>query len=250
MREIFSRNILFWGEEKQALLERSSVAVFGLGGVGGYCAEMLARAGIGNLVLVDYDKVSKTNINRQITALNSTVGQLKTKLFFARLKDINPDLNIEIFSDFFRENITQKIFEEKKIDFIADAIDTLRSKISLIEHAYKNEIPIISSMGAGNRINPEKLYISDISDIQDKKAPFISSVLYQLKKRNITKNIAVVASTEKPFVLEKKTEAEKIETSSGEKIEFNKIIPASTPFVPSAAGILAAGYIIRKLLKL
>ena len=250
MNELFSRNILFWGREKQSQLKEFCVAVFGLGGVGGYCVEMLARAGIGNLVLVDFDSVSESNINRQIIALNSTVGMLKTELFVKRLHDINPDLNITVISDFYSEEIEGSVFDNRKIDFAADAIDTMRSKISLLEYVYKKGIPVISSMGAGNRVNPEKLYISDISEIHDKRAPFVSNVLYQLKKRNITSGITVVTSDEKPFVTQKITELEKINTSAGDEIEFKKIIPSSTPFVASTAGIFMAGYIVRKLLDL
>ncbi len=249
MCEIFSRNALFWGDKKQLMLKDYHVAVFGLGGVGGYCVEMLARAGLGELTLVDFDVVSQSNINRQIIALNSTVGENKTDLFCNRLKDINPDIKINIVSDFYTDRLEKQIFG-KKIDFIADAIDTMRSKVSLLEYAYKSKIPVISSMGAGNRVDPTKLYISDISEIHDKKAPFVSNVLYQLKKREITSGITVVTSDEKPFVQEKITEVEHIQTSDGESIEFTKIVPSSTPFVASAAGIFMAGYIVRTLLKL
>lgn len=244
---IFSRNEIYWGKETQKKLACVHVAVFGLGGVGGICAEMLARAGIGELTLVDFDKVSVSNINRQIVALNSTVGQSKSKLFEQRLKDINPEIRINVVNDFYTEKLNKRILKFEP-DFIVDAIDTMRSKISLIEFAYSNNLPLISSFGAGNRINPEALYICDISEIEDKNTPFVSSILYQLKKKNITKGIGVVASREKPFVLEKITVQEKICTNDGEKIEYAKITPASTPFVPNVAGILMASYIVRKLI--
>ena len=141
------------------------------------------------------------------------------------------------------------LFIDKKFDFVADAIDTMRSKIHLLEYCYKNEIPIISSMGAGNRIDPTKLYISDLKDIENKNAPFVSNVIYQLKKLGITEGITFVTSREKPFVQEKITENEKIKTNSGLDIEFNKIIPASTPFVASTAGIYMAYYIVNSLIK-
>ncbi|MCD8377177.1 MAG: ThiF family adenylyltransferase [Candidatus Gastranaerophilales bacterium] len=249
MEEIFSRNSLYWGSDRQKLLSGFCTAVFGLGGVGGFCAEMLARAGMGKLILVDFDIVSPSNINRQIAALNSTVGMKKTELFYSRLKDINPNIELELVTDFYSDKLNE-MFISKKTDFIADAIDTIRSKISLLEYAHNNGIKVISSMGAGNRINPEKLYISDISEIRDKNAPFVSNVLYQLKKRDITSGIAVVASDEKPFVLEKISELEQIETNSGEKMEFKKIVPSSTPFVASVAGIYMASYIVRELLNL
>ena len=237
----FYRNELFWGRENQKKLSGFNVAVFGLGGVGGFCAEMLARAGIGKLTIVDFDTVSVTNLNRQIIALNSTVGQKKTELFKTRLKDINNSIELNVIDNFY----TDEPFSEKP-DFVADAIDTMRSKVSLLEYCVKNEIPVISSMGAGNRVNPEKLMVCDMTDepVQKSKDVFSKNVLYQLKKKGIEDGITFVVSSEKPSVKEKITEKEVIESKN---IEFNKIIPASTPFVASCAGIFMASYIVRKL---
>ncbi len=244
MDNIFARNILYWGEDSQKKLLSSHVAVFGLGGVGGYCVETLARSGVGELTLIDFDTVSKTNINRQIIALNSTIGQTKTELFKQRLLDINPDIRLNLIDDFYQDD-----FNFENINYVADAIDTMRSKINLLVKCKELEIPVISSMGAGNRIDPTKLYISDISEIHDKKAPFVSNVLYQLKKRNITSGITVVTSDEKPTVQEKLSEIENITTKNGEEIQFNKIIPSSTPFVASCAGIFMASRIVSDLIK-
>ena len=244
MDEIFARNVLYWGEKAQKKLLSSHVAVFGLGGVGGYCVETLARSGVGELTLIDFDTVSKTNINRQIIALNSTVGQTKTELFKQRLLDINPNIKLNLIDDFYQDD-----FNFENINYVADAIDTMRSKINLLVKCKELEIPVISSMGAGNRIDPTKLYISDISEIHDKKAPFVSNVLYQLKKSNITSGITVVTSDEKPFVQEKLSEIENITTKNGEEIQFNKIIPSSTPFVASCAGIFMASRIVSDLIK-
>lgn len=244
MCEIFSRNEMFWGKDNQDFLLSKHVGVFGLGGVGGFCAEALARAGIGELTIIDFDTVSETNINRQLVALHSTVGESKTKLFEIRLKDINPNIKLNVIDDFYDGSLNLS-----NIDYVADAIDTMRSKIELLETCVKNGIPVISSMGAGNRINPEKLYISDISEIENKNAPFVSNIIYQLKKRGIENGIAVVASREKPFVKEKISSTEKIITKSGENIEFTKITPSSTPFVASCAGIFMASYIVRNFLK-
>ena len=244
MENIFSRNELFWGEENQKLLSQKHIVVFGLGGVGGYCAEALARAGAGELTLVDFDTVSKTNINRQLVALHSTVGQKKTYLFEQRLKDINPDIKLNVIDDFYTGNI-----DFSSVDFAADAIDTMRSKIELLETCVKSKIPVISSMGAGNRIDPAQLYICDISEIENKNVPFVSNIIYQLKKRGVEKGITVVASREKPFVQEKISVNEKIITKNGENIEFTKITPSSTPFVASCAGIFMASYIVRNFLK-
>lgn len=247
MGEIFSRNELYWGADKQSLLAAKHVAVFGLGGVGGICAEMIARAGIGELTIIDFDKVSETNINRQVIALNSTVGIHKTDLWEMRLKDINPDLRLNVIKDFYTEKLDEKLLE-LEFDFVADAIDTMRSKVSLLEWAYQNNIPTISSFGAGNRINPQDLYICDISEIKDKNSPFVSNILYQLKKKNITNGINAVTSSEKPFVQEKLSEQQRVLTSEGEEIEFTKITPASTPFVPTTAGIFMAYHIVKELI--
>ncbi len=249
MNDKFSRNELFWGKESQELLSKSHVAVFGLGGVGGFCAEALARAGVGELTIIDFDEVSASNINRQLVALNSTVGQSKAELFEARLKDINPEIKINVINDFYTENTSLPFTPHPShFTYVADAIDTMRSKISLLETCVKNNIPVISSMGAGNRIDPTQLYISDISEIENKNAPFVSNIIYQLKKRGIEKGITVVASREKPFVQEKISSTEKIVTKSGETIEFTKITPASTPFVASCAGIFMASYIVKSLI--
>jgi len=244
MDEIFSRNSLFWGIENQQLIANIHVAIFGLGGVGGFCAESLARAGVGKLTIVDFDNVSESNINRQLIALKSTVGQSKAHLFEKRLKDINPEIKLNVINDFYTgETVLEKV------NYVADAIDTMKSKISLLEHCHKSNIPIISSMGAGNRIDPTKLYICDIKDIENKNAPFVSNILYQLKKRGIEEGITVVASYEKPFTTKKLSSLEKITTKQGENVEFVKITPSSTPFVASTAGIFMASYIIKSFLK-
>ena len=244
----FSRNELFWGQEAQELLAKKHVGVFGIGGVGGFCAEMLARAGVGELTIIDFDKVSESNINRQVIALHSTNGESKTKLFKHRLLDINPNLKLNIIEDFYTQNMDSYLLENFQFDYVADAIDSMRSKISLLEFCTKNHIKVITSMGAGNRISPEKLYICDISDIKNKKDAFITNVLYQLKKREITSGITAVASEEKGFSKEKLREEECIETKSGERVEFAKIVPASTPFVASVSGIFMASHITKELI--
>lgn len=241
--EIFSRNELFWGKDSQNNLSYKHVAVFGLGGVGGFCAEALARAGIGKLTIIDFDEVSISNINRQIVALHSTIGKKKAILFADRIRDINPEIKLNVYDEFYVDT-----FDWTGIDYVADAIDTMRSKVSLLENCVKNNIPVISSMGAGNRIDPTKLYICDIKDIENKNAPFISNIIYQLSKKEITQGIKVVASKEKPFCREKITNEEKIIMRNGEEIEFKKITPASTPFVASTAGIYMAYYIVNEFI--
>lgn len=252
MNEIFSRNELFWGAETQENLRKKHVVVFGLGGVGGYCAESLARAGVGKLTIVDFDVVSKSNINRQLVALNSTVNQKKTELFKERLKDINPEIQIFVVDDFYTEKLNTILSSNNLLgapDFVADAIDTMRSKISLLEICHNLNIPVISSMGAGNRIDPTQLYVCDIKDMENKNAPFVSNIIYQLKKRGIESGITVVASREKSFSLEKVSTLEQITTKEGENIEFVKMTPSSTPFVASCAGIFMASHIVQKFIE-
>lgn len=245
-KDIFSRNELFWGANFQNALKSKHVAVFGLGGVGGFCAEALARAGVGELTIVDFDTVSLSNINRQLIALHSTEGKKKTELFERRLKDINPEIKLNIIDDFYTD---KEQFASSQFKYVADAIDTMRSKISLLEYCVQNNIPVVSSMGAGNRIDPAQLYICDIKDVENKNAPFVSNVIYQLKKRGIETGITVVASREKPYVREKVSVNEHITTKSGDEIEFVKITPASTPFVASTAGIFMAYHIISEFKK-
>lgn len=244
MKDLFSRNELFWGVDFQKALDALHVAVFGLGGVGGFCVETLARAGVGTLTIVDFDDVSVSNINRQIVATCSTVGDKKTKLFEKRLKDINPNIRLNVITDFYTDK-----FDIGDCDFVVDAIDTMRSKISLLETCVKNNIPVVTSMGAGNRMDPTQLYICDIKDIENKNAPFVSNVLYQLKKVGIETGITAVVSREKPFSKDKISEHETVKTNAGEEIDFVKIVPSSTPFVASVAGIYMAWVVIDKFKK-
>lgn len=244
----FSRNELIWGKEKQALLKNKVVFVFGLGGVGGFALEALARSGVENFTIVDFDEVSDSNINRQIIALNSTVGQKKAELFKQRLLDINPNIKVNSICDFYNESLKEKIFATKP-DYVIDAIDTMRSKIDLLVYCKENNIPVITSMGAGNRLDPTKLYITDIKDIENKKCTFTKNVLYQLKKRGIESGITAVCSKEAPNVLEKISVVENIETNEGEKIEFTKITPGSTPFVPAVAGYYMGYWVLKEFLK-
>ncbi len=246
MSELFSRNILYWGKEFQENLASKNICILGLGGVGGYTAEMLVRAGVGKLTLLEFDTVSESNLNRQIIALQENIGKKKTELFANRLRNINPALEITSIDDFYSENLDLNLAQ---FDYVADAIDSMRSKIHLLETCHKLGVPVISSMGAGNRLDPTSLYICDISEIENKNAPFVSNIIYQLKKRGIESGITVVASREKPFSQEKINELERIETKSGEIVEFNKIVPASTPFVASTAGIFMAYKIIKDLQK-
>lgn len=244
----FSRNELIWGKDAQNKLKQKHVTVFGLGGVGGFALESIARAGVENFTIIDFDTVSKSNINRQLVALNSTVGIKKTELFKTRLKDINPNIKVTAIEDFFSNSIKEICFQNNT-DFVVDAIDTMRSKIDLLVYCKENNIPVITSMGAGNRMDPTQLYICDIKDIENKKCTFTKNVLYQLKKRGIEEGITAVCSHETPKVLEKISVTENIITKSGEKLEFVKITPGSTPFVPAVAGYYMGWFVIKELLK-
>lgn len=247
MNELFSRNELYWGEGFQDFLKGRHVSVFGLGGVGSFCAESLVRSGVGSLTLVDFDDVSKSNINRQLLALHSTLGRKKTDVFKERLKDINPNLHVQIFDTFLNEKNISKVLDSKP-DFVADAIDSFRSKIDLIEWCYHHKIPLISSMGAGNRLDPTKLYITDICDIKSKNCQFVSRILSMLKMKGIKSGINVVTSSEKPKSLKKVFSEETITLDDGESFNLKKFTPASTPFVPAVAGYLMAYYIIERFL--
>lgn len=245
--EIFSRNILYWGEDFQNYLSKNKIFVFGLGGVGGFALEALARAGCENFTLIDFDTVSKSNINRQIIALHSTEGQKKTELFEKRLVDINPEIKIRIFDDFYDEDLNDAIFSEKP-DFIADAIDSLRPKIKLIKYARENDFNIITSFGAGNRFDATKLKITDISEIQSNDT-FVKNILSKLKKEEVKGPLPVVWSEEKAKSLEKIKNFEKITTKNGKTVEFIKFTPASTPVVPAVAGYFMANYILNCILE-
>lgn len=242
-----SRNELIWGKEKQDLLKTKHVAVFGLGGVGGFALESLVRSGVGAFTIVDFDTVSESNINRQLVALNSTVGKKKTEIFKERLFDINPDIKLRLIDDFYNDNLQELCFDNKP-NYVIDAIDTMRSKIDLLVYCYQNKIPVITSMGAGNRFDPTQLYITDISQIENKKCTFTKNVLYQLKKRGIESGITAVCSRETPKVLDKISVLETITTKSGDNIEFTKITPGSTPFVPAVAGYYLGWYVLKHFL--
>lgn len=241
--EIFDRNKLYWGEDFQNYLKNKYIAVIGLGGVGGFALEALCRLGISKFLIADFDKISISNINRQIIALHSTVGMKKTEAFEKRLKDINPDVELIIHDDFLEEENFSSMFNEKP-DFIVDAIDTVKSKIGLLKYAKENNIQIISSFGAGNRMDGSKLYISDISEIKVKDS-FVKNLLSKLKKyANIESGILAVSSMEKSKNLEKIKNFEKIEKNNGEILEFAKFTPASNAIVPAISGYLMANKIL------
>jgi len=246
--ETFSRNELYWGKDKQVKLNKSNVLVFGLGGVGSFAVEMLARSGVGNFTVVDFDFVSQSNINRQLIALQNTVGKSKADVTKDRILSINPNANVVAINDFYTSSMNDVFADE--FDFVIDAIDSFNFKIDLIEYCHKNNIPIITSLGAASRICPEELYVADISEVDKVNCPFASRVIKRLKQDGIVANLPMVLSKEKPKNNETKILTEEnITTKSGENIEFKKITPPTTPFVAPVAGIIMASYVVRNIIK-
>ncbi len=228
-----SRTALLVGEECVEKLKKAKVAVFGVGGVGGYVVEALARSGVGKLELVDKDTVSLSNINRQIVALHSTVGRLKTEVAAERARDINPAIEVTCRSAFFLpENADE--FDFTAYDYVVDAIDTVSGKLALIERARAAGVPVISSMGAGNKLDPTAFEVADIS--KTSVCPLARVMRRELKKRGIDR-LKVVYSKEEP------------KNSGLIDEERGKPIAGSIAFVPSVAGLILAGEVIKDLLK-
>lgn len=219
----FSRTKNLIGAEAVEGLSNASVAIFGIGGVGGFVTEALARSGIGHFLLVDSDTVDITNINRQIVALDSTVGKSKVQVMKSRILDINPDADVEIRECFYLPDNADE-FDFSKYDYIVDAVDTVTAKINIISKAKECGVPVISAMGAGNKLDPTAFKVADIS--KTKVCPLAKVMRYELKKRGI-KDVKVVYSEEDPVL----------------KLQ----IPASISFVPSVAGLIMAGEVIKDL---
>ena len=234
-----SRTEALLGSEALERLKKSKVAVFGIGGVGGYAAEALARSGVGHLELVDHDTVSVSNINRQIVALHSTVGKYKVDVMKERIRDINPDIEVISHKCFYLPE-TAEDFDFSQYDYVVDCIDTVTGKLQLIEAAKIAGVPVISSMGAGNKLDPTAFEVADIS--KTSVCPLAKVMRKELKKRSIN-NVKVVYSKEEPV------EA-KISLKEGEAKESSRrSIPASCAFVPSVAGLILAGEVIKDLVR-
>ena len=238
MQNQFSRTEIILGKDGIDCLKKSRVAVFGIGGVGGYVAEALARSGVGALDLIDNDEVSLTNINRQIIALHSTVGRPKVDVMKERILDINPECNVRIFQCFYLPE-TKNLFDFTEYNYVVDAVDTVTAKIQLIVQAKEAGVPIISSMGAGNKLNPASFEVADIS--QTSVCPLARVMRQECKKRGI-KDVKVVYSKEKP--VESKLTAE--EKKSAEQ-KGNGLAPGSCAFVPSVAGLIIASEVVKDL---
>ncbi len=234
MSEIFSRTQMLIGEEAVNKLRGCRVAVFGVGGVGGYVCEALARAGVGAIDIFDNDTVSQSNINRQIIALTSTVGQLKTEAMRKRILDINPEAKVEAYNVFvLPENIGEIDFA--CYDYIVDAIDTVSGKLAIIEKAYSLGVPVISSMGTGNKLDPTKFEIADIN--KTSVCPLARVIRYELRKKGV-KKLKVLYSKEEPH-----------KPVCAANDEGARPVPGSISFVPSVAGLIIGGEVIKDLIK-
>lgn len=233
MSEQFSRTELLIGAEGMERLAHARTAVFGIGGVGGYVVEALARSGIGTLDLIDHDKVSITNLNRQIFALHSTLGKYKVDVAKERILDINPKAQVHVHKVFYLPD-TAGQFDFTEYDYVIDAIDTVSGKIELITQAQAAGTPVISSMGAGNKLDPSAFRAADIYETS--VCPLAKVMRRELKKRGIQK-LKVVYSTEQPL--------RPLEQPS---LQTGKSVPGSNAFVPSAAGLILAGEVVKDLL--
>ena len=235
MINAFSRTELLLGTEGINKLKEATVMVLGVGGVGSHCIEALARSGVGHLILVDNDKVSETNINRQSIAYQSTMGEYKTKLMKDRIWDINPVADVTTYETFVLPENLHEIFK-KKVDYIVDAIDTVTAKLAVIEYAKEQGIPIISCMGTGNKLHAELFQITDIS--KTSVCPLCKVMRKELKDRGI-RHLKVLYSEETPIDLSGK--------ETGEDKGQRRSLPGSVSFVPPVAGLLIAGEVIREI---
>ncbi len=231
MLKQFERTSLVIGEDNVKKLNKSKVVVFGAGGVGSYVIEALARAGVGHLVIVDGDKVDETNINRQIIALHSTIGLPKVEAAKKRVFDINPNIEVQTREEFFLSESDD--FFDETINYVVDAVDTITAKIEIIERAKKHNIPVISSMGTGNKLDPTRFEIADIS--KTSVCPLAKVMRKELAKRQI-KDVKVLFSKEEPI-------------KSTAFSETGKPTPGSISFVPSCGGLIIAGEVIKDLIK-
>ena len=245
----FSRTELVIGKEGLEKLSNAKVAIFGLGGVGSFVLEGLVRAGVGNFVLIDDDRICLTNLNRQILATRKTVGQPKVEVAKQRILDINPDANVEIHQEFFMPE-TEGILDNS-IDYIVDCIDTVTAKIELVVRADKLNIPIISCMGTGNKLDPTRFEVTDI--YKTSVCPLAKVMRKELRSRGI-KKLKVVYSKEEPVRLNETTENSCKHNcicppGTKRKCTIRNQVPGSISFVPSVAGLIIAGEVIKDIIK-
>ena len=240
----FSRNELAFGKEGLAKINKITVAILGIGGVGSFTAEALARSGVGKLILIDKDTVDITNVNRQVHALLSTVGRPKVEVMKERIMDINPNCDVVTMQMFYTEETYEKLFEHQ-IDYVVDASDTIIYKIHIIQECLTRGIKIISSMGAANKFDPTRFKIVDISKTH--MDPIARIVRTKLKKAGIQKGVPVIFSDETP--VETIPDVVQVVGNQNSEIRKAKNPPSSNAFVPSVAGLIAASWVIRETMK-
>lgn len=244
----FSRTELLLGEDKMEQLAKAKVAVFGIGGVGGYVVEALARSGVGSFVLVDDDKVCLTNINRQIIATRKTVGKYKAEVMKERILDINPQAQVEVRKCFYLPETAHQ-FDFTEYSYVVDAVDTVTAKIEIIMRAKEANVPVISSMGAGNKLDPTKFQVADI--YKTTMCPLAKVMRREMKKRGV-KKLKVVYSTEPAMKPRDDMHASCRENcicppGAAHKCTERRAIPGSIAFVPSVAGLILAGEVVKDL---
>lgn len=244
MSDQFIRTRLLIGDEPLERLKNAKVAVFGVGGVGGYAVEALARSGVGTLHLYDDDTVSESNLNRQIAALHSTIGRPKAEVMAARVRDINPDCQAEAFRIFYLPQNADEV-DLSQYDYVVDCIDTVTAKLELVTRCTALQIKIISAMGTGNKFDPSALVVTDLSKTQG--CPLARTMRKELRKRGIS-HLKVVCSTELPTSPLRPADFEPPETTDTRPgSAARRDTPGSTPFVPAAAGLLLASTVVRDL---
>lgn len=234
MKESFLRTEILLGVEAMEKLENAHVIIFGVGGVGGYVAEALARSGVGAIDIVDNDTVSVTNINRQIIATTKTVGRSKVQVMKERILEINPECKVEVYECFYLPE-TKEQFDFSKYSYVVDAVDTVTAKISLVMEAKEKNVPVISSMGAGNKLDPTAFEVSDI--YKTSVCPLAKVMRNELKKRGV-KKLKVVYSKEIP-----------IKPRETDEVTNKRMTPGSTAFVPSVVGLIIASEVVKDLTK-
>lgn len=245
----FSRTELLIGKEAIEKLNNSKVAIFGIGGVGSFVLEGLVRAGVGNFILVDDDKICLTNLNRQIIATRKTIGKSKVEVAKERILEINPNANVEIYQEFFMPD-SKEILDDT-VSYIVDSVDTVTAKIELVVRANKLNIPIISSMGTGNKLDPTKFEVTDI--YKTSVCPLAKVMRKELRARGI-KKLKVVYSKEEPIKLDNENESSCKQNcicppGTKRKCSIRNQVPGSISFVPSVAGLIIAGEVIKDIIK-
>ena len=246
MPDPFVRMAILYGDAAMERLRGARVAVFGIGGVGGYAVEALARSGIGALDLIDHDRVSFSNLNRQIIATRSSLGRLKVEVAAERIRDINPDCTVRTYQTFFLPE-TAGEFDFSDYDYVVDAVDTVTAKLLLAEKAQEANVPIISAMGTGNKLHPDRLEVADLFETAE--CPLARIMRKEARKRGISR-LKVVYSKEPPLT-PRSAETEETEADCPEPEESRygkkRVTPGSTAFVPGAAGLLLAAEVVNEL---